>query len=172
MDPAVHSVNLMNTQVFQLAIPYTPSVNEYVQSVSLPGVTLGEAFMETPLIKSPEPGDKLIYSPLAITFLVDEGLKNWKELYDWLKSLGFPTDMTQYGVLPHLLNRVDDDRVVCDITMLIYNNQTQPILKTVFFDCFPISIGDIPLNVADTGSQPTICTADFMYRSYEVTTIS
>ena len=50
-------VNLMNTQVFQIDIPLAPSVNEWIQSVSVPGLTLGEAQMENQLIRVPVPGD-------------------------------------------------------------------------------------------------------------------
>ena len=33
--------------------------------------------------------EKLSYSPLDITFLVDENLNNYKEIHDWLLGLGF-----------------------------------------------------------------------------------
>ena len=34
-------------------------------------------------------GEKLSYSLLDITFLVDENLNNYKEIHDWLLGLGF-----------------------------------------------------------------------------------
>ena len=74
----------MNTQSFQIDIPLAPSVSEWVQSVSVPGITLGEANIETPFVRQPEPGDKLIFSPLSFSFIVDEEMKNWTEMFNWM----------------------------------------------------------------------------------------
>jgi len=161
----------MNTQSFQIDIPLAPSVNEWVQSVSLPGITLGEASLENPFIRQPEPGDKLIFSPLSFSFIVDEQMKNFIEMYNWMTALGFPENLQQYGVMPHQVNRVSDKDVTCDITILVYNNQTKPILKFTMFGCFPIALGDMPLNVAGTDSETPICTGDIMYRNYVIESI-
>ena len=161
----------MNTQSFQIDIPLAPSVNEWVQSVSLPGITLGEASLENPFIRQPEPGDKLIFSPLSFSFIVDEQMKNFIEMFNWMNALGFPENLQQYGVMPHQVNRVSDKQVSCDITVLVYNNQTKPILKFTMFGCFPIALGDMPLNVAGTDSETPICTGDIMYRNYAIESI-
>jgi|TARA_B100001094_G_scaffold16713_1_gene14410 hypothetical protein len=161
----------MNTQSFQIDIPLAPSVNEWVQSVSLPGITLGEASLENPFIRQPEPGDKLIFSPLSFSFIVDEQMKNFIEMFNWMNALGFPENLQQYGVMPHQVNRVSDKQVSCDITVLVYNNQTKPILKFTMFGCFPIALGDMPLNVAGTDSETPICTGDIMYRNYVIESI-
>jgi len=165
-------VNFMNTQSFQIDIPLAPSVNEWVQSVSVPGITLGEANIETPFVRQPEPGDKLIFSPLSFSFIVDEEMKNWTEMFNWMMALGFPENLQQYGVMPHSVNRVSDLQVTCDINLLVFNNQTKPILKFKLFGCFPIALGDMPLNVAGTDSETPICTGDLMYRNYVVETIT
>jgi len=161
----------MNTQSFQIDIPLAPSINEWVQSVSLPGITLGEASLENPFIRQPEPGDKLIFSPLSFSFIVDEQMKNFIEMFNWMNALGFPENLQQYGVMPHQVNRVSDKQVSCDITVLVYNNQTKPILKFTMFGCFPIALGDMPLNVAGTDSETPICTGDIMYRNYVIESI-
>ena len=168
MDTTITNVNYLITQVFQMDIPLAPSVNEFIQSVSLPGVTLGEAQIETPFIRQPEPGDKLIFSPISISFLVDEYMNNWKEVFNWLTALGFPTSLQQYGVLPHKVNRVDSSQVTCDITILVHDNYSKPILKFTMFGAFPINLGDIPISTVETAAQTAMCTADFMYQHYEV----
>ena len=162
----------MNTQSFQIDIPLAPSVNEWIQSVSLPGLTLGEASIENPFIRQPEPGDKLIFSPLSFSFIVDEQMKNFIEMYNWMTALGFPENLQQYGVMPRQVNRVSDKDVTCDITILVYNNQTKPILKFTMFGCFPIALGDMPLNSAGTDSETPVCTGDIMYRNYLIEPIN
>jgi hypothetical protein len=61
--------------------------------------------------------------------------------------------------------------VFSDLILLIYNNQSIPILKFTFKDAFPIAVGDLPLSSAETGSVAPLSTADFMYRSYDIETL-
>ena len=58
--------NKFNNQTFNLAINKCPTVSEYVSSVSVPGLTLGEAIADTPFVSRKEPGDKIIFSVLPL----------------------------------------------------------------------------------------------------------
>ena len=167
MDLNTDNVNLLNTQTFNFSINMCPKLTEYVQSVSIPGVTLGEAGAETPFVRIPEPGDKLTYSVLGVSFLVDEELKNWLEIFDWMTSLGFPDNFQQYGNIP-AAKRLSGGQTRSDMILIIYNNQSTPILKVTFKDAFPIAVGDIPLTASDTTSEAPVATADFMYRTYTI----
>lgn len=170
MDVSTQNPNYLNTQTFSFSTNTCPSLTDYVQSVSIPGVTLGEAAVETPFVKRPEPGDKLIYSVLSVGFLVDEEMKNWLEIYNWLTALGFPDNFQQYGNFTNAKRLALTD-VFSDLILLIYNNQSTPILKFTFKDAFPIAVGDLPLSSAETGSVAPLSTADFMYRSYDIKTL-
>ncbi len=59
---------------FRFKILKIPNVEFFVQSVNIPGITLGEATQTTPLKDIPIPGDKLNYASLDLSFLVDENL--------------------------------------------------------------------------------------------------
>ena len=75
---------------FRFKIAKLPQVEFFIQTVNLPGITLGEiSDVPTPLYDYPMPGDKITYQSLDISFLVDENLNNYKELHDWLSGLGF-----------------------------------------------------------------------------------
>ena len=168
MDVDTQNVNYLNTQNFSFSTNMCPSLEDYVQSVSIPGVTLGEAVVETPFIKRPEPGDKLIFSVLSIGFLVDEEMKNWKEVYNWLLALGFPDNFQQYGNFTNARRLELGKSVFSDLVLIVYNNQNTPVLKFTFKDAFPIAVGDIPLSSTETASIAPLTTADFMFRSYSV----
>ena len=45
-----------------------------------------------PFNNIPVMGDKLTYSDLTITFIVDEYLENYQSLHNWLTGYGFPSD--------------------------------------------------------------------------------
>jgi len=167
MDLVTNSVNFLNTQNFTFNSNMCPSLGPYVQELTLPGIQLGEAIAETPFVARKEPGDKLIYSPLGISFTVDEDMKNWLEVYDWITALGFPENFQQYGNFQNA-KRINLKSVFDDLTILVNNNQEQPIIRVTFKDAFPISIGDIPLTTSATESAPPVAQADFQYRNYVV----
>ena len=41
-------------------------------------------------------GDKLTFETLNITFLVDEELQNYRELWDWIVGMGSPVSHSQW----------------------------------------------------------------------------
>lgn len=96
------NTNFLSPVGFNFSIQKLPTVNYFVQSVNMPGVQLGETPLNTPFHIVPTPGDHITYGELAITFKVDEDMKNFIELYNWLQYLGFPEGFNQakqvYGV--------------------------------------------------------------------------
>jgi len=81
---------------FRFKCTKLPEVEFTCQTANIPGVTLGEGVMPTPLKDIPIPGDKLSFGSLDINFLVDENLNNYKEIHDWLLGIGFPQNHTQF----------------------------------------------------------------------------
>ena len=73
---------------FRFKMTKLPNVEFFIQSANIPGISLGETSMPTPLKDIPMPGDKVSYQTLDVSFLVDENLNNYKELHDWLIGLG------------------------------------------------------------------------------------
>ena len=67
---------------FRFKMAKLPKVEFFVQTANIPGISLGTATAVTPLYDYPIPGDKITYSTLDISFLVDENLNNYKELHD------------------------------------------------------------------------------------------
>ena len=45
----------------------------------------------TPLKSIEIAGDEVNFEELTIKFIVDENMKNWLSIYDWIVGLGFPT---------------------------------------------------------------------------------
>ena len=56
---------------FRFKMTKLPLVEFFVQSANLPGISLGNATQVTPLYDIPIPGDKISYSPLDLSFIVD-----------------------------------------------------------------------------------------------------
>ena len=67
-----------------------PLVTWFCTNANIPGITLGEAQFPTPMSDMPISGDKLTFDTLNIQFIVDEELKNYREIWEWLVCIGFP----------------------------------------------------------------------------------
>ena len=82
--------NLLSPVGFRFQIKKLPTVTYFCQSVNIPGISLGEALRATPFVDFSVPGDKVSYDDLSISFLIDEDLSNFLEVFGWMKKLGSP----------------------------------------------------------------------------------
>ena len=81
---------------FRFIINQLPKVEYFTVAGNIPGLTLDEIDLGTPLKNIPLMGNKLTYEDLTITFIVDEDLQNYIEMHTWLTSIGFPKDRSQF----------------------------------------------------------------------------
>jgi len=84
---------------FKFQLNNFPEVNYFVQSASLPGISISAIDVPTALKTIAIAGDEVNFEELSIKFIVDENMKNWLAIYDWIIGLGFPTEEGQkkYG---------------------------------------------------------------------------
>ena len=82
---------------FRFLINQLPKVEYFTTSANIPGISLGEGVLNTPLKDIPLLGDKLTYEDLTISFIVDENLENYIEMHNWLTGIGFPKDRSQFS---------------------------------------------------------------------------
>ena len=75
---------------FQLSLNKLPGVSYYCQSATVPSLNLAVADQPTMYRRLPEPGDEINYDDLSIRFLVDEDMKNYISIHNWLRYLGYP----------------------------------------------------------------------------------
>ena len=155
---------------FKLQIKKLPNVNYFVQSVDIPSVSLGTADADTPFIKIPFPGTKLTYGNLQVTFKVDEDLKNYLEIYDWLKSVGFPDNFAQYtNVAGAAL--ASGDGVFSDISLIVLTSAMNPNIEFTFQDCFPVDLSALQFDSTSVDVQYLTATVSFANRKFDAKTI-
>ena len=178
---------------FRFKILKIPNVEFFVQSVNIPGITLGEATQTTPLKDIPIPGDKLDYDNLTIQFLVDENLENYREIHGWLTGLGFPKDHEQFRNLQNAgsdrfpttknvginkeLGKVskavqDDGGLYSDATLFVLSSKNNAALEVRFRDIYPISLSGLDYNQQETDIQYLTASVTFAYKIYEFATVS
>ena len=177
---------------FRFKIAKLPLVEFFIQSVNLPGITLGSATVVNPLYDYPVPGDKITYQSLDISFLVDENLNNYKELHDWMIGLGFPQNHTQYadlvaagkdrfptsdvgvGTNPDTVvpQTVDDGASYSDATMTILNSKNIAKTEVRFHNVYPTQLGALAYDIKASDVNYLTVNATFNYMYYEIVQIS
>lgn len=152
---------------FQFVLLKAPAVNFFVQTVDLPGLTLGVSESPTPFTKLKFPGTQVEFTHLNVTFRVDEKLQSYMEIYNWMKGIGFPDSFDQYAALA--ADKSHTNGVFSDISLVILSNEKNPIFTARFIDTFPIMLS--PLHFDTTQQTLDYLTADttFAYRSYDIT---
>lgn len=72
---------------FSLIIPLLPHVEFFLQTFSLPSVSVGEVSVPTRFVDYNGIGEKLVYSPFSVSFIVDKYARNYASVIDWMKSM-------------------------------------------------------------------------------------
>lgn len=166
--------NFLNPIAFQFAIQKLPHVNYFCTSATLPTISMGQIdTLDNPFIKLPMPGDKLIFDPLNLVFRVDEDMKNYREIYDWVISLGYPDNFGQHPEFQrtNAANR-SNDTYFSDASLIIMTNQYKPNIEVKFTDLYPISLSSVDFNIEQDDINYLNADVTFAYRKYELLTIA
>jgi hypothetical protein len=162
--------NYFNNQSFKFEVETCPTLSEFIQTIGIPSINLGETPHDTALIQRKEPGDRLTYGTINISFIVNEDLQNWFEIYEWFTGLGFPDNFQQHSRFKnrHFLAESGVGNLTSTAFLLLYDNNQQPVMKIYFYDVFPISLSEITLTTTDTMTNNVACIVDFQFTNLSV----
>ena len=149
---------------FKFQLNNFPEVNYFCQSATLPGISIGSISVPTPLKTIELSGDEVAFEELTIKFIVDENMKNWLSIYDWIIGLGFPTKEGQekYKKL------AEASELTTDATLTVLTSNMNPQINFYFKECFPLSLSSIAFDSG--GTDIDYVTADVSFR-YDVYTV-
>ena len=167
---------------FRFKCSKLPTVEFFCQTANIPGISLGQATVDTPLKSIPFPGDELNYQDLSISFLVDENLNNYKEIHDWLLGLGTPQNHNQFSTLRDTgtdrfpgqttnspnNNTVPDGGTYSDATLTVLNSNNIAVTEIRFHNIFPTSLGSLSYDVQASDVNYLQSNVDFSYMYYEI----
>ena len=176
---------------FRFKCSKLPEVEFFCQTANIPGIGLGAADFKTPLKDIPMPGDKVTYQDLAISFLVDENLNNYKEIHDWIIGLGAPQSHTQFSDLRALSSDrfpgttassaatgtsiakpLPEGGIYSDATLTVLNSKNIVKTEIRFHNIFPTRLGSLAYNVKAADVDYLSVAVDFQYMYYEIVQIS
>ena len=158
------NISFLSPIGFKFQLNNFPEVNYFVQSATLPGITISAIDVPTALKTIAIAGDEVAFEELSIKFIVDENMKNWLAIYDWIIGLGFPTQegQEQYKKLS------ENSELTTDATLTVLTGNMNPQMNFIFQECFPLSISSIAFDSG--GTDIDYVTADVSFR-YDVYTV-
>lgn len=157
------NLNILGNNNFHFEIHELPTVSLFSQDFSLPGITLGRAPVPTSAVDYNVPGEKIEYEDLVVTFMVDEFLKNYIEVFNWMTALGFPEDTKQFRDLKEGKTPYTE---TSDIILTVTTNKFNAHHEVHFIDCFPTDLSPVDFTNTDVTITPVQCTVTFDYSYY------
>ena len=152
LQPATH--NVLTNNKFRFVLTRCPTMTYFCQRANIPSLSFGTSIQSNPTgISIRRPGTSYVYEDLQIGFAVDENMKNWLEIHDWIRDLGI-----SYDSATEVLREAQK---VCSAYVLILNSQYRPILTVKYKNVYPTFLSGIDFDSSVTDSDTVIATATY-----------
>lgn len=166
------SLNPLSPNGFNFSVSKLPGVSFFCQRVMIPSITLASIDRPTPFVNTPIPGEIMQFSELSLQFLIDEKMENYKSIFNWMVSLGYPEDNKQYS---NFVNS-DQNNLVWSELSKNYSDATITVLdaKNVatnsfkFYDLFPIALDPVQFEATAMDVNYVIGSATFKYTYFTI----
>jgi len=167
--------NPLQPNKFLLTFSRAPNVQYFCQQVTVPGISLSETPVPTPFVDIYSPGDKAIYDLLNITFMVDEELKSWIEIHDWIRAMTKVKDFSEYRNLANL-NKIatyanasrENFPQFSDAAVTLMSSSNKEYYRFKFYDVFPTTLSTFIMNTQDSPDSIITADATFRYSYYDI----
>jgi len=174
---------------FRFLINQLPKVQYFTTEANVPGITLDNVELGSPLKNIPLLGSKLEYEDLAISFIVDENLENYIEIHTWLTAIGFPKDRQQFTDFRSTTSNTKtstrgeskdigdvkaatpETSMTSDAVLTILTNKNNPVVECRFANVFPTSLSGLSYSQNQTDVEYLTATVNFKYTIYEIITL-
>ena len=140
------NINPLADVQFKFEVGALPKTSFFVQTCNLPGITLDAQLVATPQLQNFSRHTGIItYENLDVTFMIDEYLKNWQEIYEWMVG-----DVSKYTTA----------------VLTLVSSSMNPTMEIHFKDIFPTSLSAIPFDSTTTDPVYQVATVNFNYTEY------
>lgn len=170
VDNTPANKNFLSPLGFKFQIKKAPHVNFFIQQVNIPSILLQSPEKGNPFVNIPYPGEHLKFGELKIAFKVDEDLKNYLEIHNWIRALGKPENFDQYKTIQDKPIATGEG-IYSDISLMVLSSSKMANYEIVFVDAYPVTISDLNFNTVDDTVNYITATSTFKYTYYTITNI-
>ncbi len=170
--------NYLSPTGFNFTLQRCPKVSFFSNTAQIPGIDLGVATQPSYLNDIPRPGDKMDFSDFTLRFLIDEDLKNYMQLQNWMRGLGFPESLSEiYRELAKEKEVYDGEMegeqlLFSDGTLQVLNSTSNPQFLVKFSGMFPTSLSTLDFDATPTDIEYFTAEATFKYTMYNITDLA
>lgn len=172
----IQNRNFLSPVGFKFSLARAPQLAYFTNSANIPGISLGVAEQGSYLKVIPVPGDMMDFNDFTVRFLVDEDLKNYLEIQNWIRGLGFPESLSEvYDLQKETtltgkpFSQNTQMNVYSDGVLQILTNTENLQYNVMFKDMFPVSLSDLEFDSTDTDIQYFSASVTFKYSVYTIT---
>lgn len=162
LDRIPDNVSFLSPVGFKFSCDIIPNVEFFCQSATLPGVSIDDIPISTPLNPHFVSGSTVNYEELRLEFIVDEDLANWQEIYNWIIGLGAPQRLDQYA------ERVEAKAVNGQGILSILSGSMNANKTIHYYNIFPTSLSGISFDARSTSLEYFNANVSFRYNYYEI----
>ena len=140
------NINPLADVQFKFDVAALPNTSFFIQTVNLPGIALEAQTVAVPQLQNLSRHTGIItYESLSVGFLIDEYLKNWQEIYEWM---------------------IGKESKYTTAVLTILSSSMNPTMEIHFKDIFPTSLSAIPFDSTTTDPVYQTGTVSFNYTEY------
>jgi hypothetical protein len=147
------SLNPLINNDFKFSISRLPNVEFWAQKANIPGFQLFDAGQATAFGRLPLAGNSVQWEPLVLSFMPDEHLRNYMEVFDWCMTIAFPESFTQFN----------PQDLVSDATFSLLDSNKRPKLNVNYTNVFPYMIDGINFDTTQEMIQYQHVNVSFLY---------
>lgn len=172
------NTNYIAPSQFLFTMSNVKNVSFYCQTANIPAVNLGQAQYNTRVNDIAMPGDKVTFGDLIISFLVDENMSNYRELFEWIKKIGTAEDTDDYiryvreQAYKHpnaaTTKPIPVAPTMTDATLSILSSSNNVTNEIKFYNLFPVSLEGLQFDTTDTSYTYLTASASFHFSHYEI----
>jgi hypothetical protein len=163
------NTNFLQPSKFILSFGRLPTIQYFCQEANVPGVSLGTVDYSTPFVDVPVAGNKLNYREFDVTFLVDEEIQSWTELYKWFLAIAAPTNLQDRALYNQQQTQTTKASYYSDSTLTIMSALNNPLVRINFHRMYPVSLSDIRFDTQQSADTIITASATFRYEYFDIT---
>ena len=172
-DTQIQNRNFLAPTGFRFTLTRAPKVAFFANSANIPDITLGVANQPSYLKAIDVPGDQMEFGDFSLRFLVDEDLKNYMEIQNWMRGLGYPESLSEiYELQERDTTQIgydsDSMNIYSDGTLEVLNSNMRTQFDIVFKDLFPYSLSELSFDATNPDTEYFTAEVSFKYSIYNI----
>jgi hypothetical protein len=150
-----YSQNFLQNNGFIFSLDRIPQTTFRVVACDVPSITVPAPEQGSAASSQFFPGSATEFDELSMDFLVDEDLKNYEEIYNWITQQRFAEN--------YVPKNSREEKLVSDGTLATMSNASNVNRVFYFKDLFPVSLGNMHFDTSISQPEPVTCTVTFRY---------